>query len=275
METPASYLVYPTLIEVAGTTGSGFHVYDDDSVYLVSARHVLFKDSISLFESPITFTSLDRHTLVKPVQKRLDSRILFADDNLIGHPNPGIDIAVCRIGKARRVKEPGGAGFRVKASNGVETITKGKELLQTGFNVKAFALSANIEPGEMIFSIGYPTSLARTDSALDRAYPLLRSGIVAGKPPSGKLLIDCPTYPGNSGGVVIRSKSRNPIGVAVKNVGFTEKLFSSVDQSEVSQRRHNSGYTVVEPMDRVIEAIAELNRLASRAQGEKAKGVPT
>jgi hypothetical protein len=124
------------------------------------------------------------------------------------------------------------------------------------------ALYASVIPGEPIFMMGYPTSLAEKEDALDRGYPLLRSGIVAGKPPSNKIIIDCPTYPGNSGGLVLRAEDRHSVGVAIRNIGFVEKLYSSVDRQEVSQRRHNSGYTVVEPMDRVIETINELKRLA-------------
>lgn len=256
------YLAYPALIEVAGTTGSGFHIYDSEAFYLVSAAHVLFKGSRETFREPMTVTSLDRTTLVKPIKHQLDCETLFANNNLLKHPDGNIDVAVCRLGTITRREGAVVETYDMIRAEGVTPI---------GYDATTFIMGTPLTmclrleaavPGEKIYLLGYPTSLAHTESALDRGYPLLRSGIIAGKPPSNKIIIDCPTYPGNSGGLVMRAEDQCSIGVAIRNIGFVEKLFSSVDREEVSQRRHNSGYTVVEPMDRVIEVIDELKRLS-------------
>ncbi|MGM5026344.1 trypsin-like peptidase domain-containing protein [Tardiphaga sp. 862_B3_N4_1] len=257
-----NYLSYPALIEIKGTTGSGFHLYDNENVYLVSAAHVLLKNKLELFTDPVIITALDSVTLTKTVKHSLDSPRLFADGNFCRHPDGLTDVAVCRIGTMRPQPDAGVNRYRMDLVEGVTQIGYDPATYLQGTPLSMTALYASVIPGEPIFMMGYPTSLAEKEDALDRGYPLLRSGIVAGKPPSNKIIIDCPTYPGNSGGLVLRAEDRHSVGVAIRNIGFVEKLYSSVDRQEVSQRRHNSGYTVVEPMDRVIETINELKRLA-------------
>lgn len=263
MRPSSNFLAIPALIEVAGTTGSGFNIYDDTSNYLVSARHVLFKNSLEIFETPVTVTSLDQITQTKIVQHSLDCTILFAGDNFICHANPDVDIAVCRTSSLTPRTDLGANFFDSHVCDGVKDLT-GDDVLQLGLSFDQCAISATVMPGDSIFLVGYPTSLAKEEKALDRGYPLLRSGVVAGKPPSGKIIIDCPTYPGNSGGLVVSANGHHPVGVAVRNIGFTEKLLSSIDRAEVSRRRHNTGYTVVEPIDLVIETIIQLRYLAHR-----------
>jgi hypothetical protein len=111
-----------------------------------------------------------------------------------------------------------------------------------------------------IFLFGYPASLART-GALDKEKPLLRTGIVAGKTDDRRIIIDCPAYFGNSGGLVIEVAQGSGglwypgIGIAVKMVPFVEELWSKQFGVQVGQRYENSGYAIVEPMDRVLELL--------------------
>lgn len=66
---------------------------------------------------------------------------------------------------------------------------------------------------------------------------------------------------------MLRTSDQSAIGVAIRNIGFSEKLYSSVDRSEVSIRRHNSGFTVVEPMDRVLDIVQEMTALDCKTLG--------
>lgn len=255
------YLGYPVLIEVAGTTGSGFQLYDKEWTYLVSAAHVLFKKSIETFSEPLKITSLDQKTLVKTISHTLDCRALYAANHLLKHRESEVDIAVCRIGKLEHRPDRGEHSYEFQPVEGVTAGGTDETTVMMGIPMIMSSMLEAVHPGDEIYLLGYPTSLAKGEKALDQGYPLIRSGIVAGKPPSNKIIIDCPTYPGNSGGLVMRADDQFAVGVAVRNIGFIEDLYSSVDQKVVSQRRHNTGYTVVEPMDRVLETIQELNTL--------------
>jgi hypothetical protein len=90
---------------------------------------------------------------------------------------------------------------------------------------------------------------------------LLRKGIIAGKTEDGRLIVDCPVYFGNSGGLVIevyREAGLNHfrgIGIAVEMIPFVEELWSKQFNAKTGIRYENSGYTFVEPMDRILELL--------------------
>jgi hypothetical protein len=111
-----------------------------------------------------------------------------------------------------------------------------------------------------LFLFGYPTSLA-SNAQLDRSTPLLRRGIVAGKTEDQRLVIDCPVYFGNSGGLVMdvnecpNGRTYRGIGIATEMVPFTEELWSKQFKKQVGVRYENSGYAIVEPMDRILELL--------------------
>ena len=105
----------------------------------------------------------------------------------------------------------------------------------------------------------------------------MRSGIIAGLTENGEIVIDCPVYYGNSGGLVI-----NPgpgfafaaIGVASRMVPYVEKTYSPRFEGPVAIRHENSGYAIVEPMDRVFEVIEEINRTRPIEPQTEASGKP-
>ena len=113
-----------------------------------------------------------------------------------------------------------------------------------------------------VLLFGYPTSLGIQGSPqLDNLRPLLRRGIVAGlNPRVQSIIIDCPSYPGNSGGPVVEADREtfratfSVIGVVSEFVPFAEK---SVNYPIPYQNVNisNSGYTIVTPMDFVLELV--------------------
>jgi hypothetical protein len=92
--------------------------------------------------------------------------------------------------------------------------------------------------------------------------PLLRKGIVAGKDGTRKhIIIDCPVYKGNSGGLAVEAeqiglvnRKFKPIGVVVEIVPFVEQ-YESRQYGYVNTSIENSGYAFVEPMDRIKDLI--------------------
>jgi len=128
-------------------------------------------------------------------------------------------------------------------------------------HVKRFA---DVLIANEIFIFGYPRSLGIKDiPQFDYDRPLLRRGIVAGKNEKLKtIIIDCPAYGGNSGGIVVEvdkqglSRGFLVIGVLSQFVPFAEQWenkahgYSNVEIS-------NSGYSVIVPMDMVLELLPE------------------
>jgi hypothetical protein len=93
---------------------------------------------------------------------------------------------------------------------------------------------------------------------------LLRKGIIAGKNPSRRtIILDCPSYYGNSGGPVVQAERLGLgktefkiIGIVSQFVPFKEtwvNVTHKMSHWEIS----NSGYTVVMPIDLVLDLIRE------------------
>jgi hypothetical protein len=119
----------------------------------------------------------------------------------------------------------------------------------------------NVGISNTVYLFGYPSSLGM-QAQLDKSRPLLRHGIVAGKTENGRIVIDCPVYFGTSGGLVVEkikndlSQSQyNGIGIAVEMIPFVEELWSRQFRVQTGSRYENSGYALVEPMDRIFELI--------------------
>lgn len=113
-----------------------------------------------------------------------------------------------------------------------------------------------------VFLFGYPTSLGLEGSPqLDPQGPVFRRGIVAGFNPNGKsAIIDCPTYPGNSGGPVVEA-DRTPFQATFKVIGVVsqfvpfEEITTNYPIPYRNVRISNSGYTIATPMDFVLELV--------------------
>jgi hypothetical protein len=76
------------------------------------------------------------------------------------------------------------------------------------------------------------------------------------------IVIDCPCYFGNSGALVLEideSESKKVtfrgIGVVSQLIPFVEELWSKQFKLKAALRYENSGYSLVEPMDRVEELL--------------------
>jgi hypothetical protein len=114
--------------------------------------------------------------------------------------------------------------------------------------------------GNDVMVFGYPTSLGLQQlPKLDIHRPLLRKGIVAGTNPEKKsIILDCPSYFGNSGGPVLEI-DREPLETHLKIIGVISQYVPFVDaggsKTFMMQVVSNSGYSIATPMDFVLELV--------------------
>jgi len=312
---PEDNLAYPVLLISKGVcSGSGFFYVKDKTIYLVTARHVLFKEtSVSIPKIFIFPTSLrhkcfwekdkkkeflikfygvmsesERDELIKAAPKsghfsyikainqlyeesqnlklRSNEITLFSNVHKSfggigineievqltrhfksGHVkyHPTHDVAFIRIGILKGVageyKMEGLKGLTKKQGNGI-----------IGLSEENVKLLNDVTVGNQVFVFGYPTSITAINPWLNIKLPLLRKGIIAGKNEVLKaIILDCPVFQGNSGGLVIEvdkisfsTTKYMGIGLITNFIPFHGKWYQ------------NSGYSIVVPMDFVEELIA-------------------
>lgn len=247
---PADNLAYPVRIELPGSKGSGFLLNDGHLLWLVTAKHVFFRNGLELYSGNATVTILAENLTDKLVLE-LDCAQLLQNDRLRKHRDA--DVAVVAIGPLTEESFNLAPGI-TRIGNVVPDHAR-----IIGLDIQFAIDSAAVGVSNDVYHFGYSSSLGKDQ--LDPAYPLLRKGIVAGKTPTGVIVIDCPTYFGNSGGLVVQHEviglqhQVRGIGIAIQMVPFVEELWSKQYKVQTGVRYENSGYSLVEPMDRVKELL--------------------
>ena len=251
---PRNHLTFAVLIKIPGDSGevsygSGFMLESSKgNQFLVTAKHVLFENnklrgdnaSITILGSDYTDTSC---TILE-----VDLQRLLSQSDLLLHQTA--DVALVRVGVSKSV---------VKGVRFVKVAISGKPFVRydilSGYD--------DALPGNDVFVYGYPVSIGmREMPQFDMNRPLLRKGIVAGKyQPRKTIIIDCPSYGGNSGGPVvqaspfgIRTKFK-VIGIVIEFIPFDESRVNPIPSGILTT---NSGYAVVESVDRVLEILKEI-----------------
>jgi len=121
----------------------------------------------------------------------------------------------------------------------------------------------DVDVGADVFMFGFPISLtASIREIFDPAEPLLRKGTVAGVNLGRKtIIIDCPSYFGNSGGPVLQVDQPQfgvtrfqIIGLVTGFVPF-EELWENKTMRYSHVIKSNSGYTGVEPIDIALDLV--------------------
>lgn len=312
---PDDNLSYPVLLMSKNGSGSGFFYNKDDATYLITARHVLFKETIVCVPERFSVPKSLRHKLyisenkpdkefiltfygvmsqeekeelkmvaqatdslkykqaIKELYKnsqnlklRTDKMTLFSivpsrfggkgineielnlsklvENEHIGY-HPSHDVAYIRIGIPKKIEEQDQIGL-------VRGVTKKQGKGFVGVEKDNFKLLKDVYVGNQVFVFGYPTSISAINPWLDIGLPLLRKGIIAGINNELKaIIIDCPVFQGNSGGLVIEAEKTSFTEIKYKAIGVITNL--------VPYRQkwiQNSGYSVVVPMDFVEELIA-------------------
>jgi S1-C subfamily serine protease len=259
---PSDNLAYPVLVSIdTGSKGSGFFLSTGNRVYLITAAHVLFDESSGNLRGKkaelLCYSKKPEETGKNIIQ--LDFSTLTAAKRIRKHSTE--DVAVVYVADAEENASTGSRSLRtVQGASLIEKTPTG--ILSVSLeNVKRFD---EVWTANTIYMFGYPTSLSiKGDPQIDPIRPLLRFGIIAGTNPARKtIILDCPSYPGNSGGPVLEVEKIDlvnlrfhVIGVVSQFVPFAEPLINPERDSK-SLTIANSGYTVAVSMDPVLELIS-------------------
>ncbi len=178
-----------------------------------------------------------------------------------GHPNDQADVAV--LGVNPDVLHQEGMKFAFFQSD--------EAILQ-----RADMNTREVTEGDSVFVLGFPMGLM----AVDHQYVILRSGALARvrdflDSRSDEYIIDVQVFPGNSGGPVIlkpelasiegtkNQMSAGLIGLVKSYIPYRDVAVSQQTGRPRVIFEENSGLSVVEPVDHIIEAIQadELRKL--------------
>jgi hypothetical protein len=260
---PINHTDFPVLLMLGnGTVGSGFFVAYGTNLFLVTAKHVLShvetvgnNPTNVLNASEVTCTYI-RHGTTNDSEGKLILNLSNLDRDKQIKLHATRDVAAIRLGyfpdpsdtKVVRYPKPYVSYFL----DSVEGIAQAES--------KALKTFEEIFIGNEVYLYGYPTAVTMPlKGMLDPTRPLLRRGVIADKNHKSKLIIlDCPSYHGNSGGPVIESEnlphgtSYRVVGIMVQWVPAIE-IWQNMPHQYQNQTFLNSGYSIVEPMDFAIE----------------------
>jgi hypothetical protein len=249
---PENNLGYPVLVTLDnGSTGSGFYLHDDPYLHFVTAKHVLFDNkSGNLLADIARLTSYgnDLNDKSKMVLT-LDLRALL-DHHLVTDTKR--DLAIVRL--ARRAVDP----YREFAP-GVTIISESRSGVVAVHrdNIRKFD---EILISNQVVIFGYPISLGLKNlPQIDYERPLLRKGIVAGKNEAqGTIILDCPAYAGNSGGLVLEIE-QDPHAFLYRAIGLVSQFVPAIQPwfdmkgEQAGTGVVNSGYSIATPIDSAID----------------------
>ena len=256
---PDDNLAYPVLISLRlknGLTnyGSGFYFNAADGVYLVTARHVLFPpqpgdQKIELLDANVELMSYSKEI---STEKRIVLSASLSALNAIGKikAHPLRDVAVLKIADTIHptMNLNYTAGISINAPKNATLLGVPRE------NIKLYD---EVLVGNDVILYGYPLSLVQPDknSKLDPLRPLLRRGLIAGLNDSRRtIILDCPVYRGNSGGPAVEIEPED-LQEKLRIIGVATEFVPLIEGAEDFLVQFNSGYSIVEPMDGVLELI--------------------
>ncbi|HEX5227310.1 MAG TPA: trypsin-like peptidase domain-containing protein [Bryobacteraceae bacterium] len=245
---PDDNLGYPVLITVGTSVGSGFYFNAGTAIYLVTAAHVLYSvpgaanGPRTLNGSRIDLLSYSGDIAdTVPNRVRVDTAAL-GEQNIVRHATA--DIAVVRL------FDIAGAGA-LRTLAGV-TVQQGARAGILSANREAVARLNDVVVGNDVFLFGYPLSL-NLALQIDPERPLLSKGIIAGVNRfSHSIILECPSYPGNSGGSVVEVDTIDALTRRFRIIGVVDQLIPFADASR-GFGAANSGYSVIIPMDPALD----------------------
>lgn len=269
MKLPANNLNYPVRITIGNSSGSGFFIKHTDKIYLVTAKHVLFQqDSVTknftLFDKKlkvICYPLLATGVALSPRVYELNLEMLSLSGDLKSHPSA--DIVVIKLAAISDVM---GSEHVLNMLEAITIIQNSDGSLVSCDMDNARRFDA-VEVTNDIFVLGYPSSLSPVGmNQIDSNSSLVRKGIVAGKNNINKsLILDCPVYGGNSGGLVLEVNQVDStqtrfhlIGIVVQFVPFVDQWRNVNFPDLFNSSLQNSGYSVALPVDYIYDLIEEI-----------------
>jgi S1-C subfamily serine protease len=249
---PTGSLAVPVLITLSnGETASGFYLDCSNHLFLATARHVLFAQDSRLKSNEAKLSS-SAFTMGEP-ESLLTVNLGILESNKQIRAHPSHDVAVVRLARRGSLS---GFDFDLRVVKPASNPKGGFATVRPDM-IRHFA---DVVVGEDVFVFGYPTSIGlRQSPKFDYSKPLLRKGIVSAVyPKTQTIILDSSVYFGNSGGPVMEV-SRFADANQFKVVGIVSEMIPFMDVWENKRFNYttanlsNSGYSVVEPVDYLIE----------------------
>jgi len=249
---PNSRQGYALQIELAGSSGSGFLTQDRARLYLVTARHVLFKDSLAqqLVAEKATVSGREDE---RPFALTVDVGGLWRGG--LVRADMAHDVAVVYL-----ARKPDSSSYildsrYVKANDKID------------FTISAIWWTSlrkydSVQVGADVYVFGYPTSIGlKRSPQIDYNRPLIQKGIVAGLNPNRRtIVLNVASNFGNSGGPAVELELSSggpkfvPIGIVTEYIPFEEVLLNVTRKWSYSTIT-SSPYSIAEPLDPVIDII--------------------
>lgn len=251
----------PALILHDKAIGSGSFLRFSNSVYLVTVKHMLFSEpqgtnAPALLSPKVVVKSYSRvgttNTSERVLAIHLDQLLSAGEIRF----STNRDVAIVRIEQCSsndvNVVQllPGVTGL--SSNGGLSTLAP-----------ENVCRLKDVDVGADVYMFGYPISLTGGIGAIfDPSEPLLRKGIVAGVSLERKtIIIDCPSYFGNSGGPVVQVDHPAFGVIRYRIIGLVSGFVPFQEEWENKTMKYshviksNSGYTVIEPIDIALEMI--------------------
>ena len=252
------YQQYAVSVFVGGSQGSGLLLRASNSLYLVTARHVVF----------IPGAGAGLWSARGPV--------MTINGNVAGEKSETVIVAdlsqLSQSGEVRCSNDHDIAMVRLEVYNGTNSpfatalpgVSFGTdEHTLAPFPVEACRRFDETDVGTDVYIFGFPGSVGLAEMPqIDLKLPLLRKGIVAGKNPVRRVyVLDCASYQGNSGGPVVGKEpeglgyTRFPIlGIVTEMVPYSE-TWQNTRLGYSNQNISNSGYSIAEPIDCALDMV--------------------
>ena len=267
---PEDNLAYPVLLSLQTIIGkslaSGFFINAPHAMYLVTANHFLseidtiLRDPSTRQYRPdvnVTATSYSRD----PSDNKRNSFLLnirILDSNGYLQTDPATDVMVIALGIGDNLEKQTPRPITPVA--GV-TLQETTNLGTVGVSIDNIKKFDQVLIGNDVIMYGYPTSIGLANMPqLDPDRSLLRKGIVAGKnAQKHTLVLDCPTYQGNSGGPILEI-DRELTQTKYFLIGLAEQYVPYAMGSPTVNIIINSGYGIATPMDPVMKIVEEMEK---------------
>lgn len=254
---PDDNLAYPVKVVLGnGSSGSAVFLNAESGIFLATAKHVLFDpDTEKRHSETATITSFSED-LSAVNRFSLDFAELEANGSVAAHDIH--DVAIVKIGL--HITE-----HQWQPVAGVRFTSAAADIVHVNVN-RSFKKYADVMIANDVFLFGYPSSIGLKNlPQLDYDRPLLRKGIIAGKNDSSKtLILDCPVYPGNSGGpllevaqVTVTRTEFRLVGIVCQFVPIAETWLNTMHRY-TNTTITNSGYSIAEPVDFILELLEHI-----------------